>query len=59
MLDGGGWRGRCSIYWVTDNGWITTRISSLLRKSEQVSANFDGLLTDLKARGLLDDTLVI
>jgi hypothetical protein len=46
---------------VTDNGWDHhTKISSLLRKSAKgIDKPVTGLLTDLKARGLLDDTLVI
>ena len=46
---------------VTDNGWDHhTKISELLRKSARgIDKPLTGLLTDLKARGLLDDTLVI
>ena len=46
---------------VTDNGWDHhSQISSLLRKSAKgIDKPLAGLLTDLKARGLLDDTLVI
>ncbi len=46
---------------VTDNGWDHhTRINELLRKSTKgIDKPLTGLLTDLKARGLLDDTLVI
>jgi len=46
---------------VTDNGWDHhSKISSLLRKSATgIDKPLAGLLTDLKARGLLDDTLVI
>ncbi|MBC8167200.1 MAG: DUF1501 domain-containing protein [Bryobacteraceae bacterium] len=46
---------------VTDNGWDHhTKIGSLLRKSAKgIDKPVTGLLTDLKARGLLEDTLVI
>ncbi|MDQ6707951.1 MAG: DUF1501 domain-containing protein, partial [Acidobacteriota bacterium] len=46
---------------VTDNGWDHhAKISSLLRKSAKgIDKPLTGLLTDLKARGLLEDTLVI
>lgn len=46
---------------VTDNGWDHhTKIHGLLRKSAKgVDKPIAGLLNDLKARGLLDDTLVI
>jgi len=46
---------------VTDNGWDHhTKIKELLRKSATgIDKPLTGLLTDLKARGLLDDTLVI
>ena len=46
---------------VTDNGWDHhTKISELLRKSARgIDKPLTGLLTDLKARGLLEDTLVI
>lgn len=46
---------------VTDNGWDHhTKIGSLLRKSAKgIDKPVTGLLTDLKTRGLLDDTLVI
>jgi hypothetical protein len=46
---------------VTDNGWDHhTKISELLRKSAKgIDKPLTALLTDLKTRGLLDDTLVI
>ncbi len=46
---------------VTDNGWDHhTKIGSLLRKSAKgIDKPVTGLLTDLKAKGLLEDTLVI
>jgi hypothetical protein len=46
---------------VTDNGWDHhSKIESGLKKSAtQIDKPLTGLLTDLKARGLLDDTLVI
>jgi hypothetical protein len=46
---------------VTDNGWDHhTKISDGLRKSARgIDKPVAALLTDLKARGLLDDTLVI
>ncbi len=46
---------------VTDNGWDHhTKISSLLRKSAKgIDKPLTGMLTDLKSRGLLEDTLVI
>lgn len=46
---------------VTDNGWDHhTRIAPLLRKSAKgIDQPVSALLTDLKARGLLEDTLVI
>jgi uncharacterized protein (DUF1501 family) len=46
---------------VTDNGWDHhTKIGSTLRKSVKgIDRPVTGLLTDLKARGLLEDTLVI
>jgi uncharacterized protein DUF1501 len=46
---------------VTDNGWDHhSKIGDLLRKSAKgIDKPLTGLLTDLKARGLLDDTLVI
>lgn len=46
---------------VTDNGWDHhTKISELLRKSARgIDKPLTGLLTDLNARGLLEDTLVI
>lgn len=46
---------------VTDNGWDHhTKISSLLRKSAKgIDKPVTALLTDLKGRGLLEDTLVI
>ena len=46
---------------VTDNGWDHhTKIGELLRKSARgIDKPLTGFLTDLKARGLLDDTLVI
>jgi hypothetical protein len=46
---------------VTDNGWDHhAKIGSLLRKSAKgIDKPLTGLLTDLKSRGLLDDTLVI
>jgi hypothetical protein len=46
---------------VTDNGWDHhSKISTGLRKSATgIDKPLAGLLTDLKARGLLDDTLVI
>ncbi|MBM3786787.1 MAG: DUF1501 domain-containing protein [Acidobacteria bacterium] len=46
---------------VTDNGWDHhSKISQGLRKSAtQIDKPLTGLLTDLKARGLLEDTLVI
>jgi len=46
---------------VTDNGWDHhTKIKDLLRKSAQgIDKPLTGFLTDLKARGLLEDTLVI
>lgn len=46
---------------VTDNGWDHhTKIKDLLHKSATgIDKPLTGLLTDLKARGLLEDTLVI
>lgn len=46
---------------VTDNGWDHhTKIKDLLKKSATgIDKPLTGLLTDLKARGLLEDTLVI
>ncbi len=46
---------------VTDNGWDHhAKIATTLRKSATgIDKPLAGLLTDLKARGLLDDTLVI
>jgi hypothetical protein len=46
---------------VTDNGWDHhSKIGSLFRKSAMgIDKPLAGLLTDLKARGLLDDTLVV
>ncbi len=46
---------------VTDNGWDHhAKISDTMRKSAKgIDKPLTGLLTDLKARGLLDDTLVI
>jgi hypothetical protein len=46
---------------VTDGGWDHhDKINTLLRKSAKgIDKPVAGLLTDLKARGLLDDTLVI
>ncbi len=46
---------------VTDNGWDHhTKIATGMRKSTKgIDKPLAGLLTDLKARGLLDDTLVI
>ncbi len=46
---------------VTDNGWDHhSKINTTLRKSAAgIDKPLTGLLTDLKARGLLDDTLVI
>jgi len=46
---------------VTDNGWDHhAKIDSTLRKSAAgIDKPLTGLLTDLKARGMLDDTLVI
>ena len=46
---------------VTDNGWDHhTKIGELLRKSARgIDKPLTGLMTDLKARGLLEDTLVI
>jgi len=46
---------------VTDNGWDHhSKIRELLRKSATgIDRPLSGLLTDLKSRGLLDDTLVI
>jgi Protein of unknown function (DUF1501) len=46
---------------VTDGGWDHhARIRSTLRDScERIDKPITGLLTDLKARGLLDDTLVV
>ncbi|MGI8990545.1 MAG: DUF1501 domain-containing protein [Bryobacteraceae bacterium] len=46
---------------VTDTGWDHhAKIGTLLRKSAKgIDKPLTGLLTDLKARGLLDDTLVI
>jgi hypothetical protein len=46
---------------VTDNGWDHhARISTSLRKSAaQIDKPLAGLLTDLKTRGLLDETLVV
>ena len=46
---------------VTDNGWDHhARISDTMRKSAKgIDKPLAGLLTDLRARGLLDDTLVI
>lgn len=46
---------------VTDNGWDHhTKISELLRKSARgIDKPLAGFLTDLRARGLLEDTLVI
>lgn len=46
---------------VTDNGWDHhTKIGEMLRKSARgIDKPLTGFLTDLKARGLLEDTLVI
>ncbi len=46
---------------VTDNGWDHhAKISTTLRRSATgIDKPLAGLLTDLKARGLLDDTLVV
>jgi len=46
---------------VTDNGWDHhTKIKELIRKSARgIDKPLTALLTDLKSRGLLDDTLVV